>query len=137
MLEKTELLIEVWDGNKSGEAVRLNAGRLIFKKRCQMSGTGNPYFLKTLRGDGECRGSGSTNERKRKMIYINEDGSASSSYSYHVMPYGNRSYEPSYDQSRSHEYDRGYGHGKVTACLGTAALGAALAYFLMKKINEA
>ena len=71
------------------------------------------------------------------MTYYNEIGSVRNSYDYDVMPYGNRSYEPSYDQSRSHEYDRGYGHGKVTACLGTAALGAALAYFLMKKINEA
>ena len=65
------------------------------------------------------------------MIYLNEDGTARSSYNYDDCRYDCQPYAPP-----QHEYDRGYDAGKVAAGIGAAGLGAILVYFLMKSINE-
>ena len=68
------------------------------------------------------------------MIYLNEDGTAHSSYSYIDSHYDCQPYAP--PENRLSRYDRGYDAGKTAAVVGGSVLGACLAYYILKKINE-
>ena len=57
------------------------------------------------------------------------------SQDYYPSIYDGRQYAP--PQYSASDYDQGYGAGKMTAAgLGTAALGAALAFFVLKCLDE-